>query len=125
MLHGHKSPGTSRTDNLKFLSDCELTHSLGTAKRVASTSLLVLTPQEVPVTQLIKCGTMLRAAGACAIVLAYGCAADPGETDVQQASNSHTEIHPEDDCDPATFGALCRAGAKGGRSQGLTQGSNQ
>lgn len=64
-------------------------------------------------TQLIKCGTMLRAAGACAIVLAYGCAADPGETDVQQASNSHTEIHPEDDCDPATFGALCRAGFNG------------
>ena len=64
-------------------------------------------------TQLIKWGTTLQAASACAVVFAYGCAADPGETAVQQASNSHTEIHPEDDCDPATFGALCRAGFNG------------
>jgi plastocyanin len=63
--------------------------------------------------QLIKFGTTLRAASACAIVLAYGCAADPEETAVQQPSNGHTEIHPEDDCDPATFGALCRAGFNG------------
>ena len=63
--------------------------------------------------QLIKFGTTLRAASACAIVLAYGCAADPEEAAVQQSSNGHTEIHPEDDCDPATFGALCRAGFNG------------
>src|ERR1044071_59623 len=63
--------------------------------------------------QLIKFGTTLRAASACAIVFAYGCAVDPGETAVQQASSGHTEIHPEDNCDPVTFGALCRAGFNG------------
>lgn len=61
----------------------------------------------------LKCETMLRAASACAIVLAYGCAMDPQEAGVQQASQGHTEIHPEDNCDPATFGALCRAGFNG------------
>jgi plastocyanin len=43
-------------------------------------------------------------------LLASGCLADqadPAEGAVEQASNGHTEIHPEDRCDPATFGALC------------------
>jgi plastocyanin len=50
---------------------------------------------------------------ATAIVFAFGCATDPEETAVEQASNGHTEIHPEDDCDPVTFGALCRPGFPG------------
>lgn len=50
---------------------------------------------------------------ASALVFAFGCAVDPEETAVEQDSNGHTEIHSEDDCDPATFGALCRAGFGG------------
>jgi hypothetical protein len=45
-----------------------------------------------------------------------GCAADDSGDDVgsaQQESRGHTEIHTEDDCDPASFGALCRAGFNG------------
>lgn len=51
---------------------------------------------------------------ASSIVFAFGCAADapdttddPGQATVEQASSGHTEIHPEDQCDPVTFGALC------------------
>jgi hypothetical protein len=32
---------------------------------------------------------------------------NPAQGNVEQASDSHTQIHPEDDCDPVTFGALC------------------
>jgi hypothetical protein len=49
------------------------------------------------------------------VVLALGCANQPDEvTDVEQASNGHTEIHTEDDCDPVTFGALCNPNFHGG-----------
>jgi hypothetical protein len=50
------------------------------------------------------------------IVFAYGCVegpAAPEQQDVIQESNGHTEIHTEDDCDPVTFGALCRPGFNG------------
>jgi hypothetical protein len=53
---------------------------------------------------------------ASSIVFAFGCAVDPGdqpESAVAQASQGGSEIHPEDDCDPATFGALCKAGFPG------------
>lgn len=54
---------------------------------------------------------------ASSIVLAFGCAAIPdadhAEGSAVQASNGGTEIHPQDDCDPVTFGALCRAGFNG------------
>jgi hypothetical protein len=46
-----------------------------------------------------------------ALLLAAGCAADPAdvpqEVAVEQGSHGGTEIHPEDNCDPVTFGALC------------------
>lgn len=46
-----------------------------------------------------------------ALLLAFGCAADPAdaprEVAVEQGSHGGTEIHPEDRCDPVTFGALC------------------
>jgi hypothetical protein len=46
-----------------------------------------------------------------AAVLTAGCladqAGDSSETSVVQASHGGTQIHPEDTCDPATFGALC------------------
>lgn len=46
-----------------------------------------------------------------ALLLASGCAADPTdapqEVAVEQGSHGGTEIHPEDNCDPVTFGALC------------------
>src|ERR1041384_2444044 len=47
-----------------------------------------------------------------AAYLTFGCmASDPAddgaEGSVEQASHGHTEIHTEDQCDPATFGALC------------------
>lgn len=49
----------------------------------------------------------LVAAGA--IFAASGCAESPDapQEAVTQASHGGTEIHPEDTCDPATFGALC------------------
>jgi hypothetical protein len=65
--------------------------------------------------QFANCLSTLCAATA--IVFGYGCAAAPGEDPeqgaVEQASNGHTEIHPEDTCDPVTFGALCRPGFGG------------
>jgi len=46
-----------------------------------------------------------------ALLFASGCAADPTdapqEVAVEQGSHGGTEIHPEDNCDPVTFGALC------------------
>ncbi|HEX3477889.1 MAG TPA: hypothetical protein VHT91_22860 [Kofleriaceae bacterium] len=46
-----------------------------------------------------------------ALLFAFGCAADPAdapqEIAVEQGSHGGTEIHPEDRCDPVTFGALC------------------
>jgi hypothetical protein len=48
------------------------------------------------------------------MLFSFGCATDPEDSALEQASNGHTQIHPEDDCDPATFGALCRAGFNGG-----------
>ena len=46
-----------------------------------------------------------------ALLFAFGCAADPAdapqEVAVEQGSHGGTEIHPEDRCDPVTFGALC------------------
>lgn len=54
---------------------------------------------------------------ASSIILAVGCAEAPDrntpEGAVMQASHGGTEIHPEDDCDPVTFGALCKAGFNG------------
>jgi hypothetical protein len=53
---------------------------------------------------------------ASSIVLAFGCAADPSEqqdTAIQE-SQSHTQIHTEDDCDPASWGALCNPNFRGG-----------
>ena len=54
---------------------------------------------------------------ASAIVFAYGCATtaddDSPEVSVEQASNGHTEIHPEVNCDPVTFGALCNPNFRG------------
>jgi plastocyanin len=47
------------------------------------------------------------------MLFSFGCATDPEDSAVEQESNGHTEIHPEDDCDPATFGALCRPGFNG------------
>jgi plastocyanin len=44
------------------------------------------------------------------VFLMYGCVGtdtDSSEGATEQASNGGTEIHPEDNCDPATFGALC------------------
>jgi hypothetical protein len=63
---------------------------------------------------LINYVSVLSAASA--IVLASGCAtqaSDDAEDTMEQASRSGTEIHPEDDCDPATFGALCKPGFPG------------
>jgi hypothetical protein len=65
--------------------------------------------------QLIKCVSVFCAASS--ILFAFGCAEDPAADNaagsVVQASGGGTEIHPEDDCDPATFGALCKAGFPG------------
>lgn len=47
---------------------------------------------------------------ASSIVFAFGCVDAPdasSEVAVVQESQGHTEIHAEDQCDPATFGALC------------------
>lgn len=58
--------------------------------------------------QLINFVSVLGAASA--LVLAAGCMEAPGdapESSVNQASQGGSEIHPQDDCDPATFGALC------------------
>jgi plastocyanin len=66
------------------------------------------------VAQMIRSFAILCGAGSA--VLALGCVAtqsDNAEGTVIQASNSHTEIHTEDDCDPVTFGALCRPGFPG------------
>jgi plastocyanin len=52
-----------------------------------------------------------------AIVFGFGCTEDAAEPQqagsVEQASHGHTQIHTEDDCDPVTFGALCRTGFNG------------
>ncbi len=52
-----------------------------------------------------------------ALLFAFGCAADPAdgpqEVAVEQGSHGGTEIHPEDNCDPATFGALCNPNFRG------------
>jgi len=64
--------------------------------------------------QLINFVSVLGAASA--LVLAAGCMEAPGdapESSVNQASQGGTQIHPEDDCDPATFGALCNASFHG------------
>jgi plastocyanin len=46
-----------------------------------------------------------------AALLTFGCvgsdAEEPAQVATEQASHGGTEIHPEDTCDPATFGALC------------------
>ena len=53
-----------------------------------------------------------------ALLLAFGCTADPAdapdEVAVEQGSHGGTEIHPEDRCDPVTFGALCNPNFHGG-----------
>jgi len=58
---------------------------------------------------LIKCVSVVCAASS--IALCSGVAVPPlddgAESSVAQASHGGTQIHPEDDCDPATFGALC------------------
>jgi len=57
--------------------------------------------------KLATCTSLLYAT---AMTLAVGCATSPddsSELSVEQASKGHTEIHPEDNCDPVTFGALC------------------
>jgi plastocyanin len=65
--------------------------------------------------QLIRSVPILCAASS--IVFAFGCATNPADDDsegsVEQASNGHTQIHTEDTCNPASFGALCRAGFNG------------
>jgi hypothetical protein len=63
--------------------------------------------------------TSVRIIGAVAITVAAGCVSSPGderESRIAQASNSHHEIHPEDDCDPTTFGARCAPGHNGSRT---------
>src|SRR5216110_3009229 len=47
------------------------------------------------------------------MLFSFGCAIDPEDASLEQDSKGHTQIHPEDDCDPVTFGALCRAGFHG------------
>lgn len=67
---------------------------------------------------VIRSVSILCVAGSA--VFALGCAADApddsrpatGDT-VVQGSHGHTEIHAEDDCDPASFGALCAPGFNG------------
>jgi plastocyanin len=61
-------------------------------------------------THLARTITILYATSAA--FLAVGCVADQAADDgsevaVEQDSKGHTEIHPEDRCDPVTFGALC------------------
>jgi hypothetical protein len=57
-------------------------------------------------------------ASAAFLFAGVGCLVDETGADsvgeVVEASKGHTEIHVEDDCDPATFGALCRPGFNGG-----------
>lgn len=68
--------------------------------------------------QLIRSVPILCAAGS--IILAFGCAANPvdeGEDTTIQESQSHTEIHTQDDCDPASFGALCDPRFHGGTTR--------
>jgi hypothetical protein len=53
-----------------------------------------------------------------ALLFAFGCAADPAdappEVAVEQGSHGGTEIHPEDTCNPASFGTPpCAAGFRG------------
>ena len=50
---------------------------------------------------------------ACALVCGLGCAAEPRAEQAVQASHGGTQIHTEDDCDPVTFGALCKPGFNG------------
>lgn len=51
--------------------------------------------------------------GACSLALVFGCATDPDHDSTTQASRGGTQIHTEDDCDPVTFGALCKPGFNG------------
>jgi plastocyanin len=63
--------------------------------------------------KLATCTSLLYAT---AMTFAVGCATTPddsSELTVEQASKGHTEIHPEDNCDPATFGALCNPNFRG------------
>lgn len=59
--------------------------------------------------RLVNCVAAL--CGVSTIAFMAGCmdspAAEPHEAATEQASGGHTEIHPEDSCDPVTFGALC------------------
>src|SRR5262249_25700681 len=51
-----------------------------------------------------------------ALLFAFGCAGPtdtPDEVAVEQGSHGGTEIHPEDTCDPVTFGALCNPASRG------------
>ena len=59
---------------------------------------------------MAKLATCMSTICATAMTFAFGCATTPDdspELSVEQASKGHTEIHPEDNCDPVTFGALC------------------
>ena len=64
---------------------------------------------------LVKGIAILYAASS--IGFAFGCvdnlAGDSAAGTIEQASQSGTEIHTEDDCDPVTFGALCNANFRG------------
>lgn len=63
---------------------------------------------------LIKGVAILYAASS--IGFAFGCVDNQSGNAAgiaEQASHGGTEIHPEDDCDPATFGALCNANFHG------------
>jgi len=68
--------------------------------------------------QLIRSVPILCAAGS--IIFAFGCVANPsdeGEDTTIQESQSHTQIHTEDDCDPASWGALCNPNFNGGTTR--------
>jgi hypothetical protein len=67
--------------------------------------------------QLIRSVPILCAAGS--IILAFGCVANPSEAEdtTIQESQGHTQIHTEDDCDPASWGALCNPNFRGGTTR--------
>src|SRR5437879_5694458 len=59
---------------------------------------------------MARLGRLPTLCAAGSIIFAYGCAEAPDAADqtaVEQESRGHTEIHTEDNCDPATFGTLC------------------
>src|SRR5678816_339190 len=76
-----------------------------------------LTRGEQAMAQLIRSVPILCAAGS--IILAFGCVANPseGEDTTIQESQGHTQIHTEDDCDPASWGALCNPNFHGGTTR--------